>query len=358
MFHLILKRLLWMIPTLFAISFISFALIQLPPGDYLTSYVTALAETGEPVAEEQVEALRRRYDLDRPFIIQYLKWLNNLLPFGFERQDTGSYWRTDTGDFNWPSFKWPDLGMSFEWNRQVTELIGERLLLTMLISVVTLLFTWALAIPIGIYSAVRQYSWGDYTFSVLGFIGLAIPNFLLALVFMYLGYSFFGISAGGLFSPEYQDAPWSVARFTDLLAHLWIPVIVIGTAGTAGLIRVMRGNLLDELPKQYVMTARAKGLAPWKLLIKYPVRVALNPLISTIGWVLPGIVSGSVITAVVLGLPTTGPLLLRALQNQDMYLAGSMVMILSFLTVIGTLLSDILLLWLDPRIRYEGRGYA
>ncbi len=347
-----------MIPTLFAISFISFALIQLPPGDYLTSYVTARAETGEPVAEEQVEALRRRYDLDRPFMIQYLKWLNNLLPFGFARQDNGSYWQTATGGFNWPGFKWPDLGMSFEWNRQVTELIGERLLLTMLISIVTLLFTWALAIPVGIYSAVRQYSWGDYAFSVFGFIGLATPNFLLALVFMYLGYSFFGISAGGLFSPEFQDAPWSVARFTDLLAHLWIPVIVIGTAGTAGLIRVMRGNLLDELPKQYVMTARAKGLAPWKLLIKYPVRVALNPLISTIGWVLPGIVSGSVITAVVLGLPTTGPLLLRALQNQDMYLAGSMVMILSFLTVIGTLLSDILLLWLDPRIRYEGRGNA
>jgi len=358
MFNLILKRMLWMIPTLFAISFISFALIQLPPGDYLTSYVTALAETGEPVAEEQVEALRRRYDLDRPFMVQYLKWLNNMLPFGFARQDTGSYWQTESGDFNWPSFKWPDLGMSFEWNRQVTELIGERLLLTMLISVVTLLFTWALAIPVGIYSAVRQYSWGDYAFSVLGFIGLATPNFLLALVFMYLGYSFFGISAGGLFSPEYQDAPWSVARFTDLLAHLWIPVIVIGTAGTAGLIRVMRGNLLDELPKQYVMTARAKGLGPWNLLIKYPVRVALNPLISTIGWVLPGIVSGSVITAVVLGLPTTGPLLLRALQNQDMYLAGSMVMILSFLTVIGTLLSDILLLWLDPRIRYEGKGSA
>ena len=358
MFHLILKRMLWMIPTLFAISFISFALIQLPPGDYLTSYVTALAETGEPVAEEQVEALRRRYDLDRPFMVQYLKWLNNMLPFGFARQDTGSYWQTESGDFNWPLFKWPDLGMSFEWNRQVTELIGERLLLTMLISVVTLLFTWALAIPVGIYSAVRQYSWGDYAFSVLGFIGLATPNFLLALVFMYLGYSFFGISAGGLFSPEYQDAPWSVARFTDLLAHLWIPVIVIGTAGTAGLIRVMRGNLLDELPKQYVMTARAKGLGPWNLLIKYPVRVALNPLISTIGWVLPGIVSGSVITAVVLGLPTTGPLLLRALQNQDMYLAGSMVMILSFLTVIGTLLSDILLLWLDPRIRYEGKGSA
>ena len=204
----------------------------------------------------------------------------------------------------------------------------------------------------------RQYSWADYTFSVLGFIGLATPNFLLALVFMYIGYSVFGISAGGLFSPEFQDAPWSVARCMDLLAHLWIPVIVIGTAGTAGLIRVMRGNLLDELPKQYVMTARAKGLAPWKLLLKYPVRVALNPLVSTVGWVLPGIISGSVITAVVLGLPTTGPLLLRALQNQDMYLAGSMVMILSFLTVIGTLVSDILLLWLDPRIRYEGKGSA
>jgi len=328
----------------------------LPPGDYLSSYITALAETGEPVAEEQVAALRLRYDLDSPFIIQYLKWLNNLLPFGFSRQETGSYLRMANGDFNWPSFKWPDLGMSFEWNRQVTELIGERLLLTILISVATLLFTWALAIPIGIYSAVRQYSWGDYAFSVLGFIGLAIPNFLLALVFMYIGYSFFGVSAGGLFSPAYQDAPWSVARFADLLAHLWIPVIVIGTAGTAGLIRVMRGNLLDELPRQYVMTARAKGLAPWKLLLKYPVRIALNPLISTIGWVLPGIISGSVITAVVLGLPTTGPLLLRALQNQDMYLAGSMVMILSLLTVIGTLISDILLLWLDPRIRYEEKG--
>ncbi len=356
MIHLILKRLLWMIPTLFAISFISFGLIQLPPGDYLSSYITALAETGEPVAEEQVAALRLRYDLDSPFIIQYLKWLNNLLPFGFSRQETGSYLRMANGNLNWPSFKWPDLGMSFEWNRQVTELIGERLLLTILISVATLLFTWALAIPIGIYSAVRQYSWGDYAFSVLGFIGLAIPNFLLALVFMYIGYSFFGVSAGGLFSPAYQDAPWSVARFADLLAHLWIPVIVIGTAGTAGLIRVMRGNLLDELPRQYVMTARAKGLAPWKLLLKYPVRIALNPLISTIGWVLPGIISGSVITAVVLGLPTTGPLLLRALQNQDMYLAGSMVMILSLLTVIGTLISDILLLWLDPRIRYEEKG--
>ncbi len=360
MIHLILKRLLWMMPTLLAISFISFALIQLPPGDYLTSYITALEETGESVAEEQVEALRRRYNLDEPFFLQYGKWLNNLLPFGFTRHDSGSYlWiygESGVRSFNWPGFKWPDFGMSFEWNRQVMELIGERIFLTIVISIATLLFTWALAIPIGIYSAVRQYSIGDYVFSVLGFIGLATPNFLLALIFMYIGYSVFGVSAGGLFSPEYVEAEWSVAKFADLIAHLWIPVIVIGTSGTAGLIRVMRGNLLDELPKQYVMTARAKGLSPWKLLIKYPVRVALNPLISTVGWVLPGIVSGSVIVAVVLGLPTTGPLLLRALQNQDMYLAGSMVMLLSFLTVIGTLLSDMLLLWLDPRIRYEGKG--
>ena len=359
MINIILKRLLWMIPTLVAISFISFALIQLPPGDYLTSYITALEETGESVAEEQVEALRRRYNLDEPFFVQYGKWLNNLLPFGFTRQDSGSYlWIYGAaGDrsFNWPGFKWPDFGMSFEWNRPVMQLIGERIFLTVVISIVTLLFTWALAIPIGIYSAVRQYSIGDYAFSVLGFIGLATPNFLLALIFMYIGYSVFGVSAGGLFSPEYVDAEWSVAKFADLIAHLWIPVIVIGTSGTAGLIRVMRGNLLDELPKQYVITARAKGLPHWTLFVKYPVRIALNPLISTIGWVLPGIVSGSVIVAVVLGLPTTGPLLLRALQNQDMYLAGSMVMLLSFLTVIGTLLSDILLLWIDPRIRYEGK---
>ncbi|NKB66658.1 MAG: ABC transporter permease subunit [Candidatus Latescibacteria bacterium] len=352
----ILRRLGWMIPTLLAISFISFALIQLPPGDYLTSYITALEETGEPVAEDQVEALRRRFDLDQPFVVQYLRWLNNLSAFGFARQVDGGYWRQEDGSFNWPWFKWPDLGFSFEWNRPVGELIGERLLLTMVISIVTLLFTWVLAIPIGIYSAVRQYSWADYSFSILGFIGLATPNFLLALVFMYLGYSLFGISAGGLFSPAYQNAAWSLAKVADLLAHVWIPVLIIGTEGTAGLIRVMRGNLLDELPKPYVQTAKAKGVHPVKLLLKYPVRVALNPLISTVGWVLPGIVSGSVITAVVLGLPTTGPLLLRSLQNQDMYLAGSMVMILSFLTVIGTLLSDILLLWLDPRIRYEGLG--
>ena len=330
MLNLILRRLLWMFPTILVISLISFTIIQLPPGDYLTSYIAALGETGETVDEAQAAALRARYSLDEPFHVQYFRWV--------------------AGMFR------GDLGMSFEWNRPVTELIGERLLLTTIISIVTLLVTWAIAVPIGIYSAVRQYSLPDYAFTFMGFIGLATPNFLLALVFMYIGYSVFGVSAGGLFSPVYQNAPWSLGKFMDLLGHLWIPVIVIGTSGTAGLIRVMRGNLLDELRKQYVMTARAKGVAYWRLLLKYPVRVALNPLVSTIGWVLPSIVSGATITAVVLGLPTTGPLLLRALMNQDMYLAGSMIMILSTLTVIGTLISDVLLLWLDPRIRYEARG--
>ncbi|MDA0709145.1 MAG: ABC transporter permease [bacterium] len=327
MLNLIVKRLFWMLPTMVLISFISFSIIQLPPGDYLTSYIAALGETGETVDEAQAAALRSRYNLDEPFMVQYWRWLTGMLH--------------------------GDLGMSFEWNRPVTELIGERLFLTTVISVATLLMTWALAIPIGIYSAVKQYSLPDYCFTFLGFIGLATPNFLLALVFMYIGYSVFGVSAGGLFSPEYQSADWSIAKFVDLLGHLWIPVFVIGTSGTAGLIRVMRANLLDELRKQYVMTARAKGVRYWRMLIRYPVRVALNPLVSTIGWVLPGIVSGATITSVVLGLPTTGPLLLRALMNQDMYLAGSMVMMLSMLTLIGTLLSDILLLWLDPRIRYE-----
>ncbi|MBN1902714.1 ABC transporter permease [Candidatus Sumerlaeota bacterium] len=329
MLKLIGKRLLLMIPTLLLISMISFAIIQLPPGDYLTSYITALSETGETVSEEQVEALRLRYSLDKPPHVQYLHWMGRLIK--------------------------GDMGMSFEWNRPVTELIGERILLTTIISIVTLLFTWSIAIPIGIYSAVKQYSWQDYLFTFLGFIGLATPGFLLALVFMYIGYAVFGTSVGGLFSPLYQNAPWSMAKIMDLFAHLWIPVIVIGLSGTAGMIRVMRGNLLDELRKQYVITARAKGVPRIRMLLKYPVRVALNPMVSTIGWLLPGIVSGSTIVSVVLGLPTTGPLLLRSLMNQDMYLAGSMVMLLSALTVIGTLISDILLLWIDPRIRYGAR---
>ena len=330
MLTLVVRRVLWMIPTLLIISVISFSIIQLPPGDYLTSYIAALEATGEMVTEEQAAALRTRYNLDAPLHVQYYRWLKGL-------------------------FK-GDLGMSFEWNKPVVELIGERLFLTVVISLVTLTFTWAVAIPIGIISAVKQYSVWDYLFTFLGFVGLATPGFLLALLLMFVGYRVFGVSAGGLFSPEFEAAPWSLAKVGDLAAHLWIPVIIIGSAGTAGLIRVMRGNLLDELRKLYVVTARAKGVSPVKLLLKYPVRVAVNPIISTVGWLLPAIVSGSVIVAVVLGLPTIGPLLLRALMNQDMYLAGSMVMILSSLTVIGTLISDLLLLWLDPRIRYEARS--
>ncbi len=327
MFHLIIKRILWMFPTLLVISVISFLLIQLPPGDYLTAYISALEETGETVDADLVDALRQRYSLDDPIYVQYWRWMRGLLKGNF--------------------------GMSFEWNRPVNELIFERLLLTVTISISTLFFVYALAIPVGIYSAVNQYSWGDYIFTLIGFIGLAIPNFLFALILMFVSDAIFGWSVGGLFSPAYQNAAWSLAKLADLLAHLWIPVIVLGTASTASLIRVVRGNLLDELRKLYVVTAQAKGVPKIKLLLKYPVRVALNPVVSNIGWVLPQIVSGSVITSVVLGIPTTGPLLLRALMNQDMYLAGSMVMMLSILTVIGTLISDLLLIWLDPRIRYD-----
>ena len=562
MFALIIRRLLWMIPTLLIISLVSFTIIELPPGDYLTSYIAALAETGETVHEDEVAALRARYNLDAPFHERYLKWLNGLSPVGFEIFNDGpvdgrsrgadgahgrwtSPWRghatcadqalrldgsrklvrqfaadlpegrptvffavrvAKTGtaasysarcafadgsisigladdrfeirllgdtdrklwgkltpgqptllvgklEFNvgenrerltmwvdptgveagphaasllldadvesiapqvclqtvtpdgpqtdlavtfddvriattwqavtddrptagadglivaerfsyyynrlggWPKAKGVDLGMSMEWRQPVGKLIGERFLLTVAISIATLLFTWAIAIPIGVISAVKQHSVFDYFFTFVGFIGLATPSFLLALIFMYVSQEAFGVSAGGLFSPEYQNAAWSWGKFVDLVAHLWIPMIVIGLAGTAGLIRIMRGNLLDELRKQYVVTARAKGVRRITMLIKYPVRIAINPIVSTIGWLLPAIVSGSVIVAVVLGLPTTGPLLLRALMNQDMYLAGSIVMLLSTLTVIGTLISDLLLLWLDPRIRY-GRKEA
>ncbi|GAH71503.1 unnamed protein product [marine sediment metagenome] len=244
-------------------------------------------------------------------------------------------------------------GWSFEWARPVSEVIGERIALTMVISICTLLFVWMTAIPIGIYSATHQYSSSDYAFTFLGFIGLATPNFLLALVLMWLSFAYLGIPVTGLFSPEYLGAAWSLAKVWNMLQRIWVPIIVVGTAGTAGLIRVMRGCLLDELRKQYVITARAKGVSEEKLLFKYPVRVAINPLISTIGWLLPTIISGATITAIVLNLPTTGPVLLGALMAQDMYLAGSFVMILSALTVIGTLISDILLAWLDPRIRYE-----
>ena len=325
----IIRRILLMIPTLVAISIISFIIIQLPPGDFLTTYVAQLSASGETVDQAELEALKERFGLDEPMYMQYLKWAGNFLK----------------GDF----------GHSFEWNKPVSELIGERLSLTVIISVFTILFTWAISLPIGIYSAVRQYSWMDYFLTVVGFIGLATPNFLFALVMLWVSYAYLGLSIGGLFSPEYAEAPWSIAKFLDLLKHLWIPVVIVGTAHTAKFIRIIRGNLLDELRKPYVTTARAKGLSEVHLILKYPVRVAINPLVSTIGWTLPELVSGIAITAVVLNLPTTGPLLLSALLSQDMQLAGTFIMLLSFLTVVGTLISDILLAWVDPRIRFGAR---
>jgi peptide/nickel transport system permease protein len=315
-----------MIPTLFIVSIISFTIIQLPPGDYLTSMVTTLRATGETIDEATLVAMEQRYGLGQPVYVQYWKWISGIILRG-------------------------DFGQSFEWNQPVSELVWGRLALTFTISLVTLLFTWVVSFPIGIYSAVRQYSVGDYLATLIGYIGLATPNFLLALILMYIAFKYLNQSVGGLFSPEYNDAPWTWGKIVDLFQHLWIPVIIIGTAGTAGLIRIMRANLLDELHKPYVVTARAKGLSETSLILRYPVRVALNPFVSTVVWTLPVLVSGSAIVSIVLSLPTTGPLLLRALLSQDMYLAGSFILLLSTLTIIGTLISDILLAWLDPRIR-------
>lgn len=328
----ILRRILIMIPTLIAISIISFTIIQLPPGDFLTTYIAQLSLSGEMVDKAEVESLKERFGLDQPVYIQYLRWAWNFLH----------------GDF----------GYSFEWKKPVRSLIAERIPLTIIISVTTLLFTWAVSLPIGIYSAVRQYSWVDYFLTFVGFFGLATPNFLFALVLLWFSYAYLGMSIGGLFSPQYLDAPWSLAKFLDLLKHLWIPVLIVGTGHTAKFIRIIRGNLLDELKKPYVTTARAKGLSEARLILKYPVRVAINPLVSTIGWTLPELISGIAITAVVLNLPTSGPLLLGALLSQDMHLAGSFIMLLSVLTVVGTLLSDILLAWVDPRIRFGARQGA
>ncbi|MEX0885901.1 MAG: ABC transporter permease [Phycisphaeraceae bacterium] len=350
MFALIVRRLIWMIPTLLVVSFISFVIIELPPGDYLTSHVAALQAAGDQVDPAEIERLRRQYGLDDPFLQRYASWLAGLSPVGWSFATAGP-----GAVVGYPVLKFPDMGTSFEYDEPVTALIGERLALTVIISLTTLLFTWAVAIPIGIYAAVNKYAWSDHFFTFLGFLGLAVPNFLLALLFMFAQSLLFGVSAGGLFSPAYQEAAWSFGKVLDMAPRLLVPVVVIGTAGTAGLIRVVRGNLLDELGKPYVVAARAKGVPPIRLLLKYPVRVALNPVISTIGWVLPMIVSGEAIVSIVLGLPTTGELLLNALMNQDMYLAGSMIMLLSLLTIVGTLVSDILLVILDPRIRYEGR---
>ena len=328
MLNYILRRILLMIPTLVAISIIVFVIIQLPPGDYLESHIAELKSQGESIDPQKIEFLRQEYGLDKPMWEQYLGWA-----WGFLQGD---------------------LGYSFEYELPVSEVVGDRMFLTIIVSLVTIIFTWIIAFPIGIYSATHQYSWGDYGLTFLGFIGLAVPNFLLALVMLYLANVYFGTSIGGLMDPIYIDAPWSWGKFVSVLEHLWIPVVVIGTSGTAGMIRRLRANLLDELQKQYVTTGRAKGMTEYKLVMKYPLRMALNFFIADIGSILPSVISGAEIVAVVLSLPTTGPMLLTSLQSQDMFLAGSFLMFLAMLTVLGVLLSDILLAILDPRIRLQG----
>lgn len=330
MLRYIAHRFLIMIPTLIAISFLIFVIIQLPPGDFVTAMINDMISTGETQLIEQAQALREELGLDRPFMERYFLWLGGLLQ--------------------------GDLGRSFEYEVPVADLIGDRAFLTFLLSFTTILFTWIVAFPIGVYSATHQYSWGDHGLTFLGFLGLATPNFLLALVLVYFFNVWFGIEIGGLMDEEYINQPWSWAKFGSVLEHLIIPVVVIGTSGTAGMIRRLRANLLDELQKQYVVTGRAKGLPPGRLLVKYPLRMSLNPFISDIGDLLPQVISGAVIVSVVLNLPTTGKMLYEALLSQDMYLAGSFLMFLALLTVIGVLLSDLALAALDPRIRIYGKA--
>jgi peptide/nickel transport system permease protein len=325
----IVRRLLLAIVTIWAITVVTFVIIQLPPGDFVDAYVAQSAAMGTAISAAEAAAMRQAYGLDEPIWVQYGKWLSLVA----------------RGEF----------GVSFEFGRPVTEVIGDRLWLTILISIGAIVVTWGIALPIGIYSAVRQYSIGDYVFTFVGFIGLAVPNFLLALVIMYASFRLFDLNVGGLFSADYQLAPWSWAKVWDLTKHLPLPVLILALAATAQLVRIMRANLLDELRRPYVVTARARGLPERRVILKYPVRAALNPFASTIGYLLPFVVSGSIIVSVVLSLPTVGPLLLRSLVSQDMLLASTIILLLGVLTVIGTLLSDLLLMWIDPRIRL-GRG--
>jgi len=327
MFTYILRRLLRMVPTLFAISIMVFVIIQLPPGDFFDSLQAQLAESDSQADQEAFDALRQQYHLDEPLWKQYLYWIGGCL----------------VGDF----------GYSFEWRRPVSELIAERLGLTFLMASGALIFMWLVALPIGIYSARNRYSFGDYFLTFLAFIGLCVPGFVVALVAMYISVFWFGGSAGGLFSPDLKYAPWNLAKVWDLLKHLWVPVVVIGAAGTASLMRIMRTSMLDVLDEQYITTARAKGLAERWVIYKYAVRVAINPMISILGLQMPQLVSGSIIVAIVLGLPTTGPLFYRALETQDMYLAGTFLMLLATLLLLGNLIADILLAWADPRIRLD-----
>ena len=322
----IFRRSLIAVGTVWAVSVISFVIISLPPGDYVTSYIASQQASGSYVNEQEAYNLRQQYGLGRPMYVQYAKWMTQLA----ERQ------------------LWSVHGVAAAGQRRHSR---PAAVLTVVLALAALVFSWALAFPIGIYSAVKRYSIGDYSFTFVGMIGLAIPDFLLGLVLMYMGFKLFGANIGGLFSPEYVGEPWSVGRVWDMLKHLWIPAIIIGTAGTAALIRIMRANLLDEIRKPYVLTARAKGLPEQRLLLKYPVRVALNPFVSTVGYTFPYLVSGSIIVSIVLSLPTVGPLLLKALLAQDMFLAGTIILLIGLMTVIGTLISDILLVWIDPRIR-------
>jgi len=322
------RRLATMVVSMLVISFLIFIIIQLPPGDYLTTYIEELKAQGEVVDPKKVEFLRAQYGLDKSMSEQYFVWVSGLLQ----------------GDF----------GYSFEFNLPVSEVVGDRLWLSMVLNFSTVIFVYLVAFPIGVYSATHQYSWGDHGLTFIGFIGLATPNFLLALILLYFANVWFGTSIGGLMEPRFVDQPWTYDKVMSVLAHLWVPVVVIGTSGTAGMIRRLRANLLDELQKQYVVTARAKGLSEGRLLIKYPMRMALNPFIADIGSLLPQVVSGSVIVSAVMSLPTTGPMLLSALQSQDMYLAGSFLIFLAMLTVVGMFVSDVLLALLDPRIRLEG----
>jgi peptide/nickel transport system permease protein len=331
------RRLLIMIPTLLVISFVTFSIIKLPPGDFLSNQIAELRSQGDKAALERVEFLRKQYGLDKPLLEQYAVWVG--------------LWPTERG---FSGLLQGDWGWSFEHDLPVSEVVGDRMLLSFIMNFTVIVFTWTVAFPIGAYAATHQYSWGDHGLTLLGYIGLATPNFLFALTLMYFANVEFGLAIGGIMDPEYLDQAWSLAKFGSVLSHLWIPVIVIGTSGTAAMIRRLRANLLDELQKQYVVTARAKGMPPFRLLVKYPLRMALNPFVADIGNLLPSVISGSAIVAVVLSLQTSGPMLLDALRSQDQYLAGSFLMFLALLTVIGMFVSDVLLAALDPRIRLTG----
>lgn len=337
MLSYLVNRILVMIPTLLVISIVTFAIIQLPPGDYLTNQIQELMAQGEAAAVERAKFMREQFGLDKPLLEQYAVWLG--------------IWPGHTG---FSGLLQGDWGWSFEHNRPVGEVVGERLFLTMILNMAAILFTWIVAFPIGVYSATHQYSWGDYGFSFLGYVGLATPNFLLALVMLFFANRWFGLSIGGMMDDRFVDQPWTLDKTISVLQHLIIPTIIIGTSGTAAMIRRLRANLLDELQKQYVVTGRAKGLPRMRLLVKYPMRMSLNPFVADIGNLLPSVISGSAIVSVVLSLQTVGPLLVHSLQSQDQYLAGSLLMFLALLTVIGMFISDLLLAVLDPRIRLGG----